>query len=158
MSNISSEPVGCLVTAGLQERILLPTVDEYTARIDSYFNNGAKLKPACIFMPESTAEVATAVRALVESGTKFAIRSGGSNFWPSNNISDGVTIDLGRLNSINYDPETETAKIGAGVLAAQVCFQLSLHGLANSESEIESCRLTIHNYRLTKSSGSMKGQ
>lgn len=71
-------------------------------------------------MPESAGEVAVAIKALVAAGTNFAIRSGGSNFWPSNNIKDGVTIDLGRLNSVTYDAETETARIGAGVLAYQV--------------------------------------
>lgn len=137
MADISSEHFGCLVKAGLQERILLPTADEYAARVDSYFNNCAKLKPACILMPESTSEVATAVKALVGAGTKFAIRAGGSNFWPSNNItaSDGVTIDLGRLNAVIYDVETETAKIGAGVLAAQVCLLLGFHNFSNPRSE-----------------------
>jgi len=120
METLFPEQVNCLVKVGLQDRILLPTTDEFAARIDSYFNNSAKLKPACILMPQVTAEVATAIKALVCANQKFAIRSGGSNFWPSNNIDGGVTIDLGRMNATKYDPNSETVMIGAGVLAGQV--------------------------------------
>ena len=51
----------CLTAAGLQDRVLLPTTEGYGARIDSYFNNSAKLAPMCILMPQTTAEVASAV-------------------------------------------------------------------------------------------------
>ncbi|KAI0412610.1 FAD-binding domain-containing protein [Xylaria grammica] len=125
-----SEQADCLVKAGLQDRIVLPSTDEYAERIGSYFNNGAKLKPACILMPQTTTEVATAIKALVNAHQKFAVRSGGSNFWPSNNIDGGVTIDLGRMNSIEYDPGTETVKLGAGVVAGQIYESLAKHGRA----------------------------
>lgn len=120
MEKSSSKQVGCLVRVGLQDRVILPATNEYATRIDSYFNNSAKLKPSCILMPHTTAEVATAVKALVNAGQEFAIRSGGSNFWPSNNIDGGVTIDLGCMNSIEYNHKNETVMLGAGVLAGQV--------------------------------------
>lgn len=158
MSGTLSDYFGCLIMVGLQERILLPTADGYATRIDSYFNNGAKLMPACILMPESTAEVATAIKALVGAGTKFAIRSGGSNFWPSNNITDGVTIDLGRLNSVFYDAETETAKIGAGVLAAQVCPRWAFSPASTQDRKVRLYgALKRHERRLTRVSPNMKG-
>jgi FAD/FMN-containing dehydrogenase len=120
MEDIPSKQVDCLVKVGLHDRVVLPSTAEYAARIDSYFNNSAKLKPACILMPQESTEVATAIKALVSAGQKFAIRSGGSNFWPSNNIEGGVTIDLGRINAVEYDSKKETVRIGAGVLAGQV--------------------------------------
>ncbi|KAI0388467.1 FAD-binding domain-containing protein [Xylariaceae sp. FL0594] len=135
MSSILAEvmsrgPVDCLANAGLQERVLLPDTPEYTARIDSYFNNGAKLKPGCLLMPQTTSEVAAAVTALVKSSIKFAVRSGGSNFWPSNNIDGGVTIDLGRINSIEYDPAIEAVKLGAGSISGQIYEKLAEHDRA----------------------------
>lgn len=129
MQQQNSDQVDCLVKAGLEDLTHLPDTDEYDARIDSYFNNGAKLKPACIVMPKSTNEVTTALKALVQAQQKFAVRSGGSNFWPSNNIAGGVNIDLGRMNTIVYDPETETARLGAGALTAQVCPRANFLGL-----------------------------
>ncbi|KAI5926902.1 FAD-binding domain-containing protein [Camillea tinctor] len=130
MKEISSKQIDSLVEVGLQDQIFLPATNEYAARIDSYFSNCAKLKPACILMPQTTADVATAIKALVNAGQKFAIRSGGSNFWPSNNINGGVTIDLGHMNAISYDRETETVMIGAGVLAGQIYERLAGYGRA----------------------------
>lgn len=117
---MSSTDIDFLVQAGLQDRVVLPTAPDYATRIDSYFNNCAKLKPSCILMPQNTIEVACAVKALVKANQKFAVRSGGSNFWPSNNIEGGVTVDLGRINTIAYDGETETARLGAGAISGQV--------------------------------------
>ncbi|TVY27910.1 Bifunctional solanapyrone synthase [Lachnellula hyalina] len=127
MEDISSKQVDCLVKVGLRDRVVLPASDEFVARIDSYFNNSAKLKPACILMPQTTAEIAIAIKALVHGDQKFAIRSGGSNFWPSNNIDGGVTIDLGCMQATEYDPESETVVIGAGVLAGQIYERLAKH-------------------------------
>lgn len=120
MTSVTCKQVDCLVDAGLGDRVVLPATDEYAARIDSYFNNSAKLKPACIFMPRETAE----------AGQQFAVRSGGSNFWPSNNIDGGVTIDMGRMNSVEYDAGSETVRLGAGALAGQVYERLAEHGRA----------------------------
>ncbi|KUJ07703.1 FAD-binding domain-containing protein [Mollisia scopiformis] len=125
MDGIFSKQVDCLVKVGLRDRVVLPTTSEFAARIDSYFNNSAKLTPACIFMPQKTAEVVTAIKALVNGGQKFAIRSGGSNFWPSNNIDDGVTMDLKYLNTTEYDPKSETVMIGAGVCAGEIYERLA---------------------------------
>ncbi|KXX73524.1 Bifunctional solanapyrone synthase [Madurella mycetomatis] len=109
-----------LLAAGLQDRILLPGTPEYLARIDSYWSNSSKLRPACILQPQSAYEVADAVKALVAADQKFAIRSGGCNFWPSNNIENGVTIDLGRMAWVKYNSGNETVSIGPGTRWGQV--------------------------------------
>jgi FAD/FMN-containing dehydrogenase len=114
----------CLIAAGLQSKqILLPDSDDYEERIESYWSSSAKLRPACIVQPQSATEVASVVKALATAGLTFAIRSGGSNFsTASNNISsDGVTIDLGQMASIVFDPEREIAHIGPAARWGQVC-------------------------------------
>ncbi|KAK0629342.1 hypothetical protein B0T17DRAFT_490749 [Bombardia bombarda] len=119
------EQAECLKAAGLEARILLPASPEYAVRIDSYWSNSAKLRPACILQPCSALEVASAVKALAAAGQKFAVRSGGCNFWPSNNIENGVTIDLGQMGSISYDNESETVRIGPGARWGQVYERLA---------------------------------
>lgn len=110
-------------------RILLPTDAGYAARIDSYWCNNAKLRPACIFQPLSAAEIAKAVTALARSRQPFAVRAGGHTNWAgSNNITDGVTIDLGLLNSTSYDPATETAHLEPGAKWKDVYAELEKHG------------------------------
>lgn len=118
-----------LVDVGLQSRILLPTDTEYTTRIGSYWCNNAKLKPACILQPRSVSEVAKAVKALAQARQVFAVRAGGHMNWAgSNNIKDGVTIDLGFLNSTQYEPSTQTARLGPGAKWKDVFAELEKHG------------------------------
>jgi FAD/FMN-containing dehydrogenase len=44
----------------------------------------------------------------------MALRSGGHGAPGSNNIVDGVTIDLSMMNSSHYDQATNTARVEAG--------------------------------------------
>jgi FAD/FMN-containing dehydrogenase len=83
-----------LIDAGLRSQIYLPADQEYQQREDSYWSNSAKIGPACIVLPRSSAEVAEVLEAIVSAGQQFAVRSGGHTNWPgSNNIKDGITID-----------------------------------------------------------------
>ncbi|KAK2599631.1 hypothetical protein N8I77_011369 [Diaporthe amygdali] len=120
-----------LVAAGLQSRILLPTDAEYTSRNGSYWCNNAKLKPACIVQPRSSSEVAQALLALAKAHQAFAVRGGGHMNWAgSNNINDGVTIDLGFLQSTHYDHNTQIAHLEPGAKWKDVYAELEKHGRA----------------------------
>ncbi|KAK3325029.1 hypothetical protein B0H66DRAFT_491692, partial [Apodospora peruviana] len=119
----------CLIHAGLQSQILLPTDADYAARQDSYWSSSAKLKPACIIQPRSAEHVSATLKALVAANQKFAVRSGGHTNWAgSNNIDGGVTIDLGLLNSTVFDASSETATIGPGARWRDVYAELHKHG------------------------------
>jgi hypothetical protein len=61
----------------LKARLLLPSDPEYAAFEDSYWSKTAKVGPACIIRPSSVKEVSESVEALIDSGQRFAIRSGG---------------------------------------------------------------------------------
>lgn len=118
-----------LVRDGLKSRILFPSQPAYAARIESYWCNNAKLRPSCIFQPQSADEVSRAVTALAKANQPFAVRSGGHTNWAgSNNIDDGVTIDLGLLNSTVYDSTCQTAHIGPGGKWKDVYAELEKHG------------------------------
>lgn len=120
MPSTYPELASCLVVAGLQRQLLLPRDPGYKASIESYWSNSSKLKPACIVQPISTTDVASAVAALTAAKQKFAVRSGGCNFWPSNNIEGGVTIDLGHMDSVVYRHDDETVSMGPGARWGQV--------------------------------------
>lgn len=118
-----------LVDAGLRSRILLPTDPEYATRNGSYWCSNAKLKPACIVQPRSAIEVAQAIKALAKARQVFAVRAGGHMNWAgSNNITGGVTIDLGFLNSTQYESDTQTARLGPGAKWKDVYSELERHG------------------------------
>ncbi|KAI1404447.1 hypothetical protein F4819DRAFT_483619 [Hypoxylon fuscum] len=118
-----------LIQSGLKSRILLPTDAAYAARIDSYWCNSAKLRPSCIVQPQSANEVSKVVAALAKANQPFAVRAGGHTNWAgSNNIPDGVTIDLGLLNSTKYDDTNQTAHLEPGGKWKDVYAELEKHG------------------------------
>lgn len=120
-----------LMNAGLGPRLLLPTDPAYVVREDSYWASNTRLQPACILVPQSADEVSSALKSLVAAHQRFAVRSGGHSPSPgANNIADGVTIDLSHLNTVTFNPATETARIGAGAKWASVYEELIKYGRA----------------------------
>lgn len=97
-----------LKAAGLEARISYPESTQYEIRQNLYWSINNQLNPWCIVQPEDTAEVASALKALVDTeNCKFAVRSGGHTpYTGANNINEGVTIDLGK-----YLPENSTVSL-----------------------------------------------
>lgn len=91
----------------------------------------AQLHPECIVQPVSAEEVSTAVKTLgSRSNCKFAVRGGGHTTWTgSNNINDGVTLDLGLMNATVYDEAANLARIQPGTRWGGVYGVLEPHGV-----------------------------
>ena len=122
----------------LPGRVFSSEDQEYTESLTSYFSaQESHLKPACIIRPQSTADVATIVSYLVQANksrgigsVKFAIRSGGhACIAESANLSDGVTIDLRSLNTIELNDDSQVC-IGTGASWGEVIRKLDPLGLA----------------------------
>lgn len=121
------ETAEALRKAGIE--VLSPDQPEYEERNKSYWSNSAKLSPRHIVRPRDANEVSAVIKQLVAAGEVFAVRSGGHTQWAgSNNIQDGITIDLGRLDWTRYDAETETVDIGPGGRWGDVYTELARHG------------------------------
>ncbi|KAH9906181.1 hypothetical protein F4778DRAFT_769352 [Xylariomycetidae sp. FL2044] len=110
--------VAKLEAAGLADVIYTPArlPRIYNERVGSYWSLTPRLRPWAIVQPRDTAEVSKALVALAATDEcKIAIRSGGHTCAPgSNNIKDGITIDLGLMNETKYDPDTQLASIQPG--------------------------------------------
>ncbi|KAF2271244.1 FAD-binding domain-containing protein [Westerdykella ornata] len=118
-------PCDALIDAGLGNRLLLATSAAYEGRVKSWWSANARLRPWCFFQPLNTEEVSKGVKALAASGFgagdwHIAVRSGGHGPAGSNNIANGVTIDLGMMNSSSYDSETKLASVEPGARWADV--------------------------------------
>lgn len=102
-----------LSKAGLGQRLFNSSSEIYVSTESTYWSlDNANQAPKCIFMPQTTEEVATAVKALTgpavssvhtkktcNKGCKFAVRGAGHMFNAgANNIHDGVTIDFSKLH------------------------------------------------------------
>lgn len=87
--------------------MVLPDNTDYQDEVDVHWSLAARLSPRCFIQPHNAGEVAKIVTTLVEANKtapcKFAIRSGGHTTWAgAANIEDGVTVDLGLMNSTTY--------------------------------------------------------
>lgn len=127
------------ISHALPGKVNLPKSEEYTESLHAYFSaQESQVKPACIIHPQTTSDLALAVSHLVQAnqihgiGTlKFAIRSGGhACFAGSANESNGITIDLRGLNSIEVNEEASTVSIGTGTSWGEVYRTLDPLGLA----------------------------
>ena len=118
-----------------QEDTFLPQSDGYSKSLSTYWSIQARTNPACIISPVSSAQVSDIVGTLVNSSCSFAIRSGGHNPFPDNNIDGtGVTLDLSRLSSVtvaNGSSSTgKVAQIGPGARWGQVYDALTPQGFS----------------------------
>ncbi|KAI1389101.1 FAD-binding domain-containing protein [Hypoxylon trugodes] len=112
-SESSCPQANCLIEAGLREQILLPSDPGYRVREATYWSRSASLSPACVVRPRFATKVPAALKALINAGQSFAVRSGGHA--PSTGVSsikDGVTIDLSLINHIVYDAHSQTVRLG----------------------------------------------
>jgi FAD/FMN-containing dehydrogenase len=73
--------------------------------------------------------VNTLVKGASCSSTKFAVRSGGHTVWAgSNNIANGVTVDLGLMKDVKLDKNTSTTSIQPGARWVNVYSALDPEG------------------------------
>ncbi|KAI1385522.1 uncharacterized protein F4822DRAFT_413320 [Hypoxylon trugodes] len=133
MASIIPKPsypvVTSLIEAGLH--VLTPTDPDYVSREESYWSKTAKLGPICIVQPKTPDEVSQTLNVLVAAQEKFAIRGGGhSPGVGTNNITGGVTIDLGLMDKNYLGNDAKTVTIGAGGRFKNVYQELAKHGLA----------------------------
>ncbi|KAL5597131.1 hypothetical protein FOBRF1_010924 [Fusarium oxysporum] len=85
----------------------------------------------CRVQPASANEVSRVLQVLVHNWCRFAVKCGGHSRFPDDSVSvDGVTIDLGLINSTVISGDNKTARVGGGSLSRQVFAALDPYGLA----------------------------
>jgi len=85
--------------------------------------------PQAVARPLDARDVASAVRFLVDAGTRLRVRSGGHSFAGYSTLSDGVVLDLSQLRHVDFDRRTRTATIGPGAQLIDVYAALNAHGV-----------------------------
>lgn len=114
---------------------MFPANPGYQTTVASYWSNLAQLSPSCIVQPINAEDISIAVKTLVKTNgrtpCRFAVRGGGHTPWEgSSNIQDGVTIDLSRLNKVEYNQPKSTASIGPGTRWVDVYMVLDKLGVS----------------------------
>ncbi|KAI8822709.1 uncharacterized protein EV422DRAFT_566375 [Fimicolochytrium jonesii] len=114
-----------------------------TAFALSYWSSTAAIIPTCVFRPQSTAEVAIAVKILATQkakgrDVKFAVKSGGHDPLIGASGTTGLLITLEKLNKVSYDTPTATARIGPGARWGQVYQYLNHYNVSVAGGRVSS--------------------
>lgn len=94
------------------------------------YNLAIDVDPAAVIRPNSSDEVAAAVRCAADNGVKVQARSGGHSY-ANFGLGDGaLTVDLVNLQGYSMDETTWQATIGAGMTLGDVDTELHKTGRA----------------------------
>lgn len=105
------------IATALPLRVSTQLTLPYTLETNSYWSTALReAKPACLVLPESAADVASAVRVLKKyPDVQFAVKSGGHDPNPRHSsILDGVLISTKDLAGVRYDEATQLAYVKPG--------------------------------------------
>ncbi|KAF9801524.1 hypothetical protein IEO21_10094 [Rhodonia placenta] len=69
-----------------------------------------------VYYPGTSEDVGIILQILGENRTPFAIKGGGHIMNPGFSSTTGVQISMSRFNHVDYDPSSQTATIGAGLV------------------------------------------
>lgn len=79
------------------------------------------VRPACRVEPSSAANVSSIMTILVNNGCRFAVKCGGhSRHEDDSNSVGGVTVDLGRMNTVMVTENNTAAVISGGATSHQI--------------------------------------
>ncbi|KAJ5175757.1 uncharacterized protein N7482_001634 [Penicillium canariense] len=85
--------------------------------------------PAVVVRPRSAEDVAALIALLSKSSLPFTVRVGGHDMFGRSQVADGVTIDLREIAHIHVDTESQTARLGGGVICMDMLTELQKHNM-----------------------------
>jgi FAD/FMN-containing dehydrogenase len=117
----------------LQDKIVLPRNSRYRLLRSTYTTMA---RPAAVLLPETTSEIAAALRFARESGLPLSVRSGGHGLSGRSSNDGGVVIDLSSMNRVEVlDRRKRLVRVETGARWAQVAQALAPHRLAISSGD-----------------------
>jgi FAD/FMN-containing dehydrogenase len=85
--------------------------------------------PAIVVRPRSAEEVAALIPMLTKNNLQFAVKVGGHDMFGRSQVSDGVIIDLREISHVYVDAESQTARLGGGVMGMDMLETLQKHNV-----------------------------
>jgi len=111
--------------------------------------------PAAVAFPKTTNEAAHVIEAALASGISVTPRGGGTGL-SGGALGDGLIVDFARHNRMiwNFDKDTRTVRVGAGVVLDQLNAYLKPFGFCFGPDVATSSRATLGGMIANDSSGS----
>ncbi len=94
------------------------------------WNLAADQRPAAVVVPENVGDVIEIVEFAREAGLRVAPQGTGHGAMAMGDLADTMLVKLHKLRSVTVDPETQTARVGAGTIWIEVVEAAAEHGLA----------------------------
>ncbi|KAJ4303161.1 hypothetical protein N0V90_002054 [Kalmusia sp. IMI 367209] len=117
------------LTEEVPKAVLTPDSPQYEQELPKFWNkDNASIRPSAILTPSTPQETGNILRILSETGTDFAIRSGGYMPVPGYNTSSSILISTVNLNKIEVLPG-DLVQFGAGLQWGSVYDFLEPRGL-----------------------------
>ncbi|MEU2619490.1 FAD-binding oxidoreductase [Streptomyces sp. NPDC007157] len=114
--------------AQLAGKIVTPDDKRYPRLRSTYTTVG---RPAAVVLPESTDDIAAALRTAHEAGLWVAVRSGDHGLAGTGTNDDGLVLDLGALHRVDVlDRRARLVRAETGARWARVAQTLAPRGLA----------------------------
>jgi FAD/FMN-containing dehydrogenase len=116
--------------SGFGGQLVLPGNPDYEAyRRAVYHHNRTDKNPAIIARCAASTDVAGCLKLAESEGMPVALRSGNHSFVGWGTLNDGLVIDVSQMRTIDIDPVARTARVGPGVLSAELAAAAAQHGL-----------------------------
>src|SRR5690242_18584504 len=117
----------------LQGQIVLPGDADFEEARRVHWVSSAT--PAMVVRAASASDVATTITFAREHVLELAVRSGGHSLACYGIVEGGVVLDLSPMKTLQIDPETRVARLGAGLTWGEVAAALHPHGLGLSSGD-----------------------
>ena len=115
--------------ARVRGRVVTPDDSDYDA-IRQVVSGEFDRRPAAVVRVRDAQDGAAVVTFARETGTPFAVRSGGHSGAGHSTIDGGLVIDLREMKAVDIDPEARTAWAETGLTAGEYSVAAGRHGLA----------------------------
>jgi FAD/FMN-containing dehydrogenase len=114
--------------AGFRGQVVLPGDDAYDGA-RAVWNGSIDRHPAAVLRCHGVADVLAGLRLTRKLDLPLAVRGGGHNVAGFGTCDDGVVLDLAPMSSVRVDPQTRTARVGPGVVWADLDRETQAFGL-----------------------------
>ncbi len=113
-----------------------------------------QIVPAAVAFPKTSAHAAHVIQAALSAGISVTPRGGGTGL-SGGALGDGLVIDFARHNRViwDFDKDTATVRVGAGVVLDQLNTFLKPYGLCFGPDVATSSRATLGGMIANDSSG-----
>lgn len=94
------------------------------ADLCAVFVVNATRKPSMIVRPRSAEDIGALVSILIANDLPFTIRAGGHDVFGRCQVDGAVTIDMREFTDVHVDTESQTARVGGGVISINLVKEL----------------------------------